>query len=427
LPSKVALPPAAELVDGLADRRLDLVALRRGYDSQEATYRAAILARFPKVELGIAHTKDTGNFYTLGPTLGFDIPALDMNQGNIAIEKATRQKLFDEFTARVFEARSEIATFLAEIDSITQKIAYAEAAVPQPIEIQLFSDDAKVLSELPPGVRVWTPNRDRATDLALPEIPLRAPDGHVFPLKRVAAITPVIGQPQITRDNLRRMVAVTGRIAGRDMGSTIAAVKQALAKPGLLPPGMSYTLGGLYAQQQIAFRGLVAVLVAAVVLVFLLLMFLYEQFRVAVAMLLTTLLAATAVFIGLALTKTELNITSMMGLTMVVGIVTEVAIFYYSEFQELSELPAAPGADGLESRLIRAGLNRMRPIAMTTVAAILALMPLAVGWGQGAAMQQPLAIAIIAGLTVQLPLALIVLPALLAILLPKRPSAWVPA
>jgi outer membrane protein TolC len=130
LPSKVSLPPTAELVDGLADHRLDLVALRRGYDSQEATYRAAILARFPKVELGVAHTKDTGNFYTLGPTLGFDIPALDLNQGNIAIEHATRQKLFDEFTTRVFEARSEIATFLAEIDSITQKIAYAEAAVP---------------------------------------------------------------------------------------------------------------------------------------------------------------------------------------------------------------------------------------------------------------------------------------------------------
>ena len=152
LPSKLSLPAAAELVDGLADRRLDLVALRRGYDSQEATYRAAILARFPKVELGIAHTKDTGNFYTLGPTLGFDIPALDMNRGNIAIEKATRQKLFDEFTARVFEARSEIATFLAEIDSITQKIAYAEAAVPvlerlvKTYEAALAGGNADILS-----------------------------------------------------------------------------------------------------------------------------------------------------------------------------------------------------------------------------------------------------------------------------------------
>ena len=130
LPSQLSLPPAAELLDGLADRRLDLLALRRGYDSQEAACRAAILARFPKLELGILHAKDNGNFYKMGPTIAVDIPALDMNQGNIAIEQATRQKLFDEFTTRVFEARSDIATLLGEIESVTQKIAYAEAAVP---------------------------------------------------------------------------------------------------------------------------------------------------------------------------------------------------------------------------------------------------------------------------------------------------------
>jgi len=130
LPSHLLLPAAAELVDGLADRRLDLLALRRGYDSQEAAYRAAILARFPKLELGILHAKDNGNFYKMGPTIAVDIPALDLNQGNIAIERATRQRLFDEFTTRVFEARSEIAALWGEIESVTQKIAYAEAAVP---------------------------------------------------------------------------------------------------------------------------------------------------------------------------------------------------------------------------------------------------------------------------------------------------------
>ena len=79
LPSHLSLPPAAELVDGLADRRLDLLALRRGYDSQEAAFRAAILARFPKLEFGILHAKDNGNFYKMGPTIAVDIPALDMN------------------------------------------------------------------------------------------------------------------------------------------------------------------------------------------------------------------------------------------------------------------------------------------------------------------------------------------------------------
>jgi outer membrane protein, heavy metal efflux system len=130
LPSRITPPPAAELLNGLEDRRLDLVALRRGYENQEATVRAAILAQFPKVELGIHHTRDTGNFVTLGPMMTLDLPIFDRNQGNIAIETATRQKLFDEYTNRVFEARSEIADLLGDLESISEKIARAEAALP---------------------------------------------------------------------------------------------------------------------------------------------------------------------------------------------------------------------------------------------------------------------------------------------------------
>ncbi len=165
-------------------------------------------------------------------------------------------------------------------------------------------------------------------------------------------------------------------------------------------------LGGLYEQQQIAFRGLTIIFFAAIILVFLLLLFLYESFRVAFAMLLIPLFAIAGVFLGLWITGTEFNITSRMGMTMIVGIVTEIAIFYYSEFRSL---PAS--AD----RLIVAGINRMRAISMTAFAAILALFPLALGIGQGSAMQQPLAIAIISGLIFSLPLVLVILPALLAI------------
>jgi multidrug efflux pump subunit AcrB len=117
-----------------------------------------------------------------------------------------------------------------------------------------------------------------------------------------------------------------------------------------------------------------------------------------------------AVFIGLAITSTELDISSMMGLTMIIGIVTETAIFYVSEYDDLRT--KEEGRTGL---LIRAGVNRMRPIAMTTLATILALMPLAIGMGQGSAMQQPLAIAIVSGLVVQMPLVLVVLPVLLTL------------
>jgi multidrug efflux pump subunit AcrB len=109
-------------------------------------------------------------------------------------------------------------------------------------------------------------------------------------------------------------------------------------------------------------------------------------------------------------TGIELNITAMMGMTMIVGIVTEVAIFFFSEFVDLAAGRPVPVA------LVEAGQNRMRPIAMTTLAAILTLLPLALAIGQGSSMQQPLAVAIISGLVVQLPLVLLVMPSIFLLL-----------
>jgi CzcA family heavy metal efflux pump len=264
------------------------------------------------------------------------------------------------------------------------------------------------------GVRVWTPREQRAIVPDVGNLLIRAPDGHVFPLKRVAQIVAISGQPQITRENLKRMVAVTGRISGRSLGAVISDIRKAIAAPGLLPRDMYFELGGLYKQQQIAFRGLMAVFAGAVGLVFLLLLFLYESFRMALAILAIPLLAVSAVFVGLWLTGIDLNISAMMGMTMIIGIVTEVAIFYFSEYRDLmGEMP-------FHQALVEAGKNRMRPIAMTTIAAILTLLPLAFAIGQGSAMQQPLAVAIISGLVVQLPLVLLVMPVLYSVL-QRRP------
>ncbi|CAG4885800.1 efflux RND transporter permease subunit [Paraburkholderia gardini] len=269
------------------------------------------------------------------------------------------------------------------------------------------------------GVRVRVAGALTLTDTQLGELQIRAPDGHLFALKRVADRVTVTGQPEISRDNLKRMVAVTARIDGRDLGSTIADVQRTLADPDLLPKGMYYELGGLYQQQQIAFKGLLTVFGAAVALVFGLLLFLYERFRVAIAVMAMPLLATGAVFIGLWVTGIELNISAMMGMTMIIGIVTEVAIFYVSELQGLVRDEGVP----FETALVQAGRNRLRPIAMTTIAAILALLPLAFALGQGSAMQQPLAVAIISGLIVQLPLVLLLLPVLLQLLMKQRKPA----
>ena len=170
----------------------------------------------------------------------------------------------------------------------------------------------------------------------------------------------------------------------------------------------------MYEQQQLAFAGLVRVIVAAAALVFLLLLFLYERFRVAIAIMLTTVLAMAAVFIGLRWTDTELNICSLMGMVMIVGNVTEVAIFYYSEYADtlIEGLPA--------DRLIAAGKYRMRAITMTTRRGDFGAVAAGVNMGQGAGMLQPLAMAIITGLIVQLPLVLIVLPGLLRMMGVRR-------
>ena len=269
------------------------------------------------------------------------------------------------------------------------------------------------------GIRVWTPAALRDDETTLGGLMLRAPDGHLFPLRRIARIVPVSGQPQIDRDNLKRMVSVTARISGRDLGSTVADVRRVLGAQNLLGKGAYFELGGLYRQQQIAFKGLMTVFAAAVALVFALLLFLYERFRIALVLLAMPLLAAGTVFIGLWATGIELNISSMMGMTMIIGIVTEVAIFYVSEHQALiREEGMAP-----EEALVAAGCNRLRPIAMTTLAAILALLPLALGMGQGSAMQQPLAVAIISGLLVQMPLVLLLLPVALGTLTPQPESS----
>jgi CzcA family heavy metal efflux pump len=428
-----------------------------------------------QVEQLIRETPETQT-YSRRTGLGLGEPSDEPNRGDFFVRlkpqpRRSIEQVMEDVRSKI---EAEVPGLEIETAQLMEDLIGDLTSVPQPVEIKLFSEDQKLLAKLTPhvvdaiskvpglveikngiipagdaltiqvdrskaalegvdpdtisktlesyiagdvttsiqhgpkliGVRVRLPDSQHETRQQMRDLLLRAPDGHLFPLSRVATISAETGQPEISREDLRRMATVTARIEGRDLGSTVNDVKKALDRSGILPKEVPYVLGGVYEQQQLAFQSLTTILIAAIVLVFALLLFLYENFRVAVAMLFTTLLAIAGVYIGLLVTGTEFNITSRMGMTMVVGIVTEVAIFYYSEYQTLP----------LDSqRYIQAGINRMRPIAMTTFAAILALLPLALGFGQGAAMLKPLAIAIISGLVFQLPLVLVVLPALLAL------------
>jgi multidrug efflux pump subunit AcrB len=252
-------------------------------------------------------------------------------------------------------------------------------------------------------VRVWIPPSARDRVSKVDDLPLRATDGHVFPLSHIATVDILRGQPELTREGGRRMIAVTARVVGRDMGGAAKDVQRLMSGPNALPAGVTFEMGGLFAEQQSAFAGLAAVFVAALAIVTVLLLLLYENFRIVASIIAMPMMAACFVGAGLWLAGVELNIMALMGLTMVIGIVTEVAIFYFTEFDGLVAEGVAPSR-----ALIDAGANRFRPIAMTTLAAILALTPLALG----SSMQKPLAIAIIAGLIAQGPLVLLIMPAL---------------
>jgi CzcA family heavy metal efflux pump len=258
------------------------------------------------------------------------------------------------------------------------------------------------------GVRVSLNPTLRRRDEDISKLPIRASDGHIFPLERVATLSTEVGQPEVHRSNLQQMIAVTARIEKRDLVSTINDVQKTLQQPGFLPAGVHYELGGLYKQQQIAFAGLAKVFGAALIAEMILLAFLYERFWLPIIIIGTSLLSTTAVFMMLWATGVELNITALMGMTMIIGISTEMAIFYVSEYTELAHhMPA-------HEALREASKNRLRPITMTTLAAIFTLLPLALAIGPGSGIQQPLALSIIAGLLLQFPTVLLAMPVLIS-------------
>src|SRR5438477_3794835 len=130
LPTRLAPPAEQDLFDNVESRRLDLLGLRQGLESQDATVRAAVLGQFPKMSVAIVRASDTTNVHTTGFNVAVDVPIFDRNQGVIASERATRHRLRDEYNQRVFEARSDIATAIADIRSLDRQIAAAEEALP---------------------------------------------------------------------------------------------------------------------------------------------------------------------------------------------------------------------------------------------------------------------------------------------------------
>lgn len=253
------------------------------------------------------------------------------------------------------------------------------------------------------NVRVRAPQDLRSRAVFLAGLPLRSADGRTTTVGSIARINIVAGQRQITREDLAPFIPVTARLEGKDLGSGIRDVRSTVSSLHL-PASIRVEYGGLYPQQKQSFRDLTTVFVAALLLSALLLTLLFENWAFTLAVISTVLISTSATFFGLWLTGIELDISAMMGLTMVVGMLTELSIFYLAELQ--SEHDVHPES------MLQAGQARLRPILMSALIAILTLLPLALGLGRGSGLQRPLATAIIFGLSLGALLILILLPML---------------
>ena len=263
-------------------------------------------------------------------------------------------------------------------------------------------------------IRLVYPGSRKLSIAEINNLQIFLPDGRLKPISELATVSINPGDAEIQRENLQSMGVVTSDLENRDLGSAMKEVQQNISSKLQLPVGYHIEYGGAYAEQQQSFKELLMILVAASLLVFSVILFLYKKIKVALLILLIAVLGISGSYLALWITNTPLNVGSYTGLIMIVGIIGENSIFTFLQFKEsLHE-------KSVDESIIYAISTRLRPKLMTALGAIIALMPLALGIGAGAQLHQPLAIAVIGGFIIALPLLLIVLPSMLRLLFRKR-------
>jgi len=257
-------------------------------------------------------------------------------------------------------------------------------------------------------VRVRLPDSFRFDANKLPETLIRTSEGKPLPVSAIARMERENGQGELQRENLRPMAVVSGRLADRDLGSAVEDIRSRLDTLKV-PIGYTYEIGGQYQAQGQAFRELLMVFALAVVLVFMILVIQFRAWLPAILILLAAPLSLGGALLLLWLTATDLNISSAMGLILLVGLVVKNGIMLL-DFSERLHAAGEP----FETAIAHAGRIRLRPILMTTFCTLFGLLPLALGIGAGAELQKPLALAVIGGLALSTPVTLLAVPGLYA-------------
>jgi CzcA family heavy metal efflux pump len=259
-------------------------------------------------------------------------------------------------------------------------------------------------------VRVRLSDPYRLDPARQPDTLIKTAEGRLVPVSTLASPARSNGQSELLRENLRGMALVTARLEDRDLGSAVAELQRRL-ETLKLPVGYTYEIGGQYASQRQAFRELLMVFGVATVLVFTILTVHFRMFLPALLVLFATPLALAGALLLLLATGTDLNVSSAMGVILLVGLTVKNGIMLFDFSRRLEE-----AGEPVAVAIAQAGRIRLRPILMTTLCTVFGLLPLALGIGAGAEMQRPLALAVIGGLLVSTPLTLLVVPALYATL-----------
>jgi len=344
-------------------------------------------------------------------------------------------KLFSEDDAALQEKADEVETAIKKVDhvvdtlngvvvsgpAVTFNVDPARASqfgvtandIASTITIAMSGDAASSILQQDRliKVRVIFPPDVRTSLDKVKALHVRSSSGQLFRLDQVSDVEIEQGQTEIERENLRQMIGVTGRLEGGDLGTAIRQIQEQLAKDVKFPPGMTVEYGGLYQEQQSSFRELATALVLAVLLVFITLLIEFRSYAHPIAIVTGAVLALSGVLLALFITGSTLNVVSLMGMIMIVGIVAKNGILMLDAVED-----HLASGDTLRQALVRSGRRRFRPVLMTSLAAMLGMLPLALALGAGAELLQPLAIAVIGGLTMALGLSLIVTPTVYAML-----------
>src|SRR6266567_2458929 len=271
-----------------------------------------------------------------------------------------------------------------------------------------------VLNDRAYTIRVRFPEQNRSSLDSMSNALLTSSTGRTATLGSLATLSMDPGQTEIRRENLQRLVQVTGRFEGVDLGSGIVAVQKAVANLRL-PSSIRVEYGGLYAEERKSSSDLLMVLFLALLLLFAVLLFEFRTFSAPAAILASALLSSFGGFLALLITKTSFNVASRMGMIMVIGIVAKNGILLLDAEHRFCGLGFSA-----EEAMIQAGRRRLRPIAMTALATVAGMLPLAFGIGAGSAMLKPLAIAVVGGILSSMVLSLVFTPAIHFYLRPKK-------